>query len=126
MVYETTIHYTFYTGPTIVVPGADEENSISFPSYNMSGSFFLQVYSTSSISSLTFQRSSSTAKMAASNKKQFFAELQYSSPYDILNVYKVGIPWLTDKLSGEYQVKVTNDERESSNLDIMIIKADGK
>ena len=62
----------------------------------------------------------------ASNKNQFFAEMKYSSPFDILTEYRVGIPWLTDDLSGDYVVKVTNEDKESSTLGIKIIKAKGK
>lgn len=109
--------------PKIVLPGGG--GSIVFPSHNVSGSFSLRIYSTSPVNSLTVRRSSGT-EVVASGKKQFFAELQYSSPFDILNVYKVGIPWLTDAINGDYQVKVTNDDQESSTLDLKIIKAEGK
>ena len=62
----------------------------------------------------------------ASDKKQFFAEMKYSSPFDILSEYKVGIPWLTDDLSGDYVVKAKNEDKESSTFSMKIIKAKGK
>ena len=85
----------------------------------------LQIYTTSPISSLTFERSGDTTPVA-SDKKQFFAEMKYSSPFDILSEYKVGIPWLTDDLSGDYVVKAKNEDKESSTFSMKIIKAKGK
>ena len=85
----------------------------------------LQIYTTSSISSLTFERSGDTTPVA-SDKSQFFAEMKYSSPFDILTEYRVGIPWLTDDLSGDYVVKVKNEDQKSSTLGIKIIKAKGR
>jgi hypothetical protein len=91
----------------------------------MSGSFILQIYTTSPISSLTFERSGDTTP-GASDKNQFFAEMKYSSLFDILTEYRVGIPWLTDELSGGYVVKVKNEDKESSTFSMKIIKAKGK
>lgn len=112
-----------HLGPEITLPGSG--NSVVFPSYNTAGSFLLHIYTTSPINSLTVERSGD-AKVIASDKKEFFAESQYTSSFDILSVYKVGVPWLTDATSGAYQVKVTNDDQESSTIDINIIKAEGK
>lgn len=112
-----------HSGPKITLP--DGGNSVVFPSQNMSGSFLLHIYTTSPIISLNFERSGEV-KAVASDKKEFFAEDQYSSPHDILSVYKVGIPWLTYAMNGDYQVKVTNVDQESSTLSIKITKTEGK
>ena len=123
----TVPYYTHpyaHTGPKITLAGGG--NTIAFPSHNLSGSFMLHIYTTSPINSLTFERSGDTTLApVASDKSQFFAEMQYSSPFDILTEYRVGIPWLTDDLNGDYEVRVTNEDQESSTLSIRIIKAKG-
>ena len=119
----STLQFPMHSGPKIAL--SDGGNSLVFPSQNMSGSFMLHIYTTSPIISLKFERSGE-AKAVASVKKEFFAVDQYSSPHDILSVYKVGIPWLTDAMSGDYQVKVTNVDQESGTLNIKITKAEGK
>lgn len=85
----------------------------------------LEIYTTSPIISLSVERSGGNGP-TATEKNQFFIEHQYSSTFDILAGYRVGIPWLTDELNGEYSVKVTNDDRESTTLGIKIVKATGK
>ena len=117
------IMFLFHTGPEITLGGGG--NLVSFPSYNMSGSFLLHIYSTSPITSITVQRSGS-AEQSTTNEEQFLIEKRYSSTYDILSEYKIGVPWLTHKLNGDYQIKVINEDRESGLLDVKITKAQGE
>ena len=92
----------------------------------MSGSFRLHIYTTSPINGITIQRSSQqSGPSTTSDEEQFLIERQYSSTFDILSVYEVGVPWLTRKINGDYQIKVTNEDGESGTLDIKIMKAEG-
>lgn len=108
-----------YTGPVIVVKGHDNYQVVFLPEVT-SGSFMVHVYTTSPLTSFTLQRSDGIIP-----SEQIVTEPVSYSPYGIIAEYKVSLPWLEDKTTGVYTVSVTNEDNESADQNINILKAKG-
>ena len=103
----------------IVVQGSDDYRVVFAPQ-DTSGSFIILIYTTTPITSFLLERSD-----GVSSSEQILSEQVSYSPYGIVAMYNITMPWLKDKMSGVYTASITNKDKESVTKNIEILKAKG-
>ena len=112
---------TTIDGPMIRLHGEDKNCTTKlFPSWNESGSLLVDVYTMSSLTNFEVEK----IKGVPHNKKILVKQVSYN-PFEIIAVYRIEIPWLTDSVSGTFALTVENKDRENTTLNVEIIKAKG-
>ena len=92
-----------------------------FPHRETTGTFTVDVYTTSPLIAFRVQRSD-----GHSQEQQLLAEFVSYPLNSIVATYRVGIPWMKGSVSGVYTISVTNEDDESATQTVHIEKAQGK
>ena len=109
-----------HAGPKITIAG-HKDHRVVFSPGETSGTFTVDVYTTSQLVAFRVQRSDGDPQ-----GQQMLTEFVSYPSNSIVAKYRIGIPWMTEKLNGIYTISVTNNDGESATQTVKIEKAAGK
>lgn len=96
------------------------DHRVVFPPWETAGTFTVDVYTTSQLVAFRVQRSDGDPQ-----EQQMLTEFVSYPSNSIVAKYRVGIPWISEKLNGIYTISVTNRDGESATQTVRIEKAAG-
>ena len=93
---------------------------VVFPSWTTTGTFAVDVITTSAMKEFHIERSDGVA-----HEQQILVEFIAYNKYNLTAEYRVALPWMTEHTTGIYTISVANKDREQKKINMKVEKAEG-